>query len=407
MLHRVPPRVRDVSDPVILGTHPAHSGVADDFESTNQLPPYVLRDADAALRQALEMPGFVLVTGDAATGKTRSAFEAVRTVLPDHILIAPSGPESISAAVEAAVATRMSILWLDDLDSYLEPGGLTPSQIDEILAGHDHHRVILATLRSTLESRLRSSSPDARAVLDKARQVSLNRVFSLEEKNRGRSLDDARIAEALAHTDKYGVGEYLTSGPRLLPARENAWARGTHPNDAELIAAVVADVPTDKAVTELLALTERDAASIINRCNVAVGANLLSAIAIPEGRADIAWRLLQMLLPDRQGRLLDYMSSTAAAALLALPSAEEAIPIVKRSDIRTVVGALSEMDSGRAARLVMAMDVNRATEVLRQTSPKRIADILRNVSPDNRRQLLNGLPENFRASALRYLSGGT
>ena len=284
---------------------------------------------------------------------------------------------------------------------------MTPSQIDEILAGHDHHRVILATLRSTLESRLRSSSPDARAVLDKARQVSLNRVFSLEEKNRGRSLDDARIAEALAHTDKYGVGEYLTSGPRLLPARENAWARGTHPNDAELIAAVVADVPTDKAVTELLALTERDAASIINRCNVAVGANLLSAIAIPEGRADIAWRLLQMLLPDKQGWLLDYMSSTAAAALLALPSAEEAIPIVKRSDIRTVVGALSEMDSGRAARLVMAMDVNRATEVLRQTSPKRIADILRNVSPDNRRQLLNGLPENFRASALRYLSGGT
>jgi flagellar motility protein MotE (MotC chaperone) len=175
-------------------------------------------------------------------------------------------------------------------------------------------------------------------------------------------------------------------------------------------------MPTDKAAGELLALSKHDAARIINRCDDALGGNLLSTIAIPGepsarerdagDRAATARKILRMLPPDRHGPLLDHMSSIALAAVLALPPMDETVRIVDRADIATVVGALSEMAPVHAASLVVAMDAGRVTEVLRQAAPARVADILRSVSPAIRRQeLLSRLPERSRASVLRYLSG--
>jgi flagellar motility protein MotE (MotC chaperone) len=175
-------------------------------------------------------------------------------------------------------------------------------------------------------------------------------------------------------------------------------------------------MPTDKAAEELLALSRHDAARIINRCDDTLSGNLLSVIAIPgepsaggqnaSERAATAWKILLMLPPDRHGPLLDHMSSIALAAVLALPLTEKTVGIVARADTVTVVGAISEMAPVRAASLVVAMDVARATEVLRRAAPARVADILRSVSSADRRQeLLSRLPERFRASVLRYLSG--
>ena len=193
-------------------------------------------------------------------------------------------------------------------------------------------------------------------------------------------------------------------------------------------AQLVAGLPTDKAAGELLALSRHDAARIINRCDDALGGNLLSAIAIPGAlpgalpsafpsaspagernageRAATARKILRMLPPDRHGALLDHMSSIALAAVLALPPAEETVRLVDRAGTVTVVGALSEMAPVDAAALVVAMDAGRVTEVLRQAAPARAADILRNVSTASRRQeLLSRLPERSRAAVLRYLNG--
>ena len=46
-------------------------------------------------------------------------------------------------------------------------------------------------------------------------------------------------------------------------------------------AQVLAGMPTDKAADALLALSKHDAARIINRCDDALGGNLLSAIGVP------------------------------------------------------------------------------------------------------------------------------
>ncbi len=179
-------------------------------------------------------------------------------------------------------------------------------------------------------------------------------------------------------------------------------------------AQIVADMPTDRAAEELLALSRQDAARIINRCDDALGGSLLSAIAIPgeppageagaSERAGTARGILLMLLPDRHGPLLDHMSSVALAAVLDVPPTKEIVSILDRADNATVVGALCEMAPVSAASLVMAMNAERAAEVLRQATATRIADILRNVSPARRRnELVNRLPRAIRASVLRYL----
>jgi tRNA A-37 threonylcarbamoyl transferase component Bud32 len=181
-------------------------------------------------------------------------------------------------------------------------------------------------------------------------------------------------------------------------------------------AQVLAGLPTGLAADELLALSKHDAARIVNRCDDALGGNLLSAIAVPGerpagdrdagDRPTTARKILQMLPPDRRGPLVDHMSSVALAAVLALPPTEEVVRIVDRADTVTVVGALSEMPPVRAAALVLAMDAGRATEVLRRAAPARVADILRSVAPASRRQeLLSRLPERSRTAVRRYLGG--
>jgi len=145
-------RVREITDPVTIGVHPgsARAGVA----GKDRVPVYVNRDIDAVLRQALTSGGFVLLVGDSTAGKTRAAFEAMRAVLPDHILIIPARREDVAAAVKAAGSVRRSVLWLDDLEGYLGVDGLTRKRVIELIAGSGHHRVVLATLRAIEESRL-------------------------------------------------------------------------------------------------------------------------------------------------------------------------------------------------------------------------------------------------------------
>jgi hypothetical protein len=166
---------------------------------------------------------------------------------------------------------------------------------------------------------------------------------------------------------------------------------------------VVANMPTDKAAGELLELTSQDAARVINRCDDVLGGNLLSAIAIPESAT--ARKILQMLLPGRQGPLADHMSSIALAAVLATPPSEEAVRLVDHADLATVVGAVAEMPPVQAAPFVVAMDAGRCTDVLRRIAPERVADIMRSVfSASLRNELVGRLPEHLRNAVRRHLS---
>jgi tRNA A-37 threonylcarbamoyl transferase component Bud32/flagellar motility protein MotE (MotC chaperone) len=222
------------------------------------------------------------------------------------------------------------------------------------------------------------------------------------------------ILRGVANQPDRPSGQSFWIGPQRSTEQRSVWTPARTPPRLSALsglpvltqAQVVAGLPTDEAAGELLALSRQDAARVINRCDDALGGNLLSAIAVPAEGAVAARSILQMLPPGRRAPLLDHMSSIALAAVLVLPPTEETVRILGRADNATVVGALCEMAPVRAASLVVAMDARRAAEVLRQAAPTRIADILRSVTPaSRRRELVSRLPERSRASVLRYLSG--
>jgi hypothetical protein len=244
-------RVDRLVDPVRLGVHPAQAlergGTAD------RVPPFVPRDRLPEVKSALHEGGFLLVTGDSTAGKTRLAFEAMRRALPRHVCVDPRGPDGLPAAVTAAKQRRPSVLWLDDLERYLGPGGLTPAIAADLLDAPRGEVVILATIRAHERDGLshrydaerhagdRQLARAGREVLAAVtREVRLDRLWSDGELARARQFrHDRRIAQALDGSDRHGVAEQLAAGPRLLDALRDAWAVGLRTRAAALVTAAV------------------------------------------------------------------------------------------------------------------------------------------------------------------------
>jgi hypothetical protein len=110
------------ANPRRLGVHAAVSvpGVPDEDP-----PEYVPRDTDngqfgvrAKVIAAAERGGFVLLVGGSSVGKTRSAFEAVKALLPDWQLVHPAGPAEVAGL--AAAPSPQTVVWLDELQRYLD-----------------------------------------------------------------------------------------------------------------------------------------------------------------------------------------------------------------------------------------------------------------------------------------------
>ena len=121
------PKVRQVTDPILLGVHPSAPAPADaqartDDPALERVPAYVGRDIDDELRARLAGSGFVMLVGDSTAGKSRAAYEAILT-LPNHVLIVPHDRDALATAIIEAAHTRDCVLWLDDLENYLGAGG--------------------------------------------------------------------------------------------------------------------------------------------------------------------------------------------------------------------------------------------------------------------------------------------
>ena len=214
------------ADPRRLGVHAAISvpGMPDEV-----LPEYVLRDADdgesgvrAKIAAAAERGGFVLLVGGSSVGKTRSAFEAVKALLPDWWLVHPAGPGEIAALTQAP--TLRMVVWLDELQRYLNgEHGLTGGMIRALLDA-SHPAVIIGTLwpeRYTDYTTLpapSSADPHARAreALDLAEVIRIGQEFSPAEQDRARAaaVRDLRLRVALEAAG-YGLTQTLAAAPQL------------------------------------------------------------------------------------------------------------------------------------------------------------------------------------------------
>ena len=230
------PRVRvGEADPRLLGVHAAISvpGVPDDV-----LPEYVPRDADngefgirARVAAAAQRGGFVLLVGGSSVGKTRSAFEAIRALLPDRWLVHPAGPAEINALAQAP--PPQMVVWLDELQRYLDGEPRLTGGLVRALLGAPHPVVIIGTLwpdRYTAYTAVPApggSDPwtREREVLELAAVIRIGQEFSGSEQDRARaaSARDRRLAVALG-TEGYGLTQTLAAAPQLVARWEDARA---------------------------------------------------------------------------------------------------------------------------------------------------------------------------------------
>jgi tetratricopeptide (TPR) repeat protein len=235
LVHAVP--VSGLADPVKLGVHPAAThqigaGV------TNRVPPFVVRDHLDEAKAGLLPTGFLLIVGDSAAGKSRLAFEAMRAALPDHICVYPTQPQALQAAIERAKIVRPSVLWLDDLERYLQPGGLSDTQVSDLLNQNPPGITIVSTMRAGERAQLSSRYDPAREYSDQqlarsgrsvlaqvTSEVLLPRLWSQQELDQARTMtSDPRIAAALRAGQTHGLAEYLAAGPQLLQDFQDARA---------------------------------------------------------------------------------------------------------------------------------------------------------------------------------------
>ena len=220
------------ADPRRLGVHAAISvpGVPDEVP-----PEYVPRDVDAAehgvrakVADAAQRGGFVLLVGGSSVGKTRCAVEAVQA-LPGWWLVHPDGPAEVAALAQAP--SPRTVVWLDELQRYLDgEHGLTGGMVRALL-GARHPALIISTLwpdRYAAYTALPApggTDPYAREreVLDLAAVIRIGPEFSPAEQDRARAaaVRDPRLRVALGASG-YGLTQTLAAAPQLVARWEDA-----------------------------------------------------------------------------------------------------------------------------------------------------------------------------------------
>ena len=234
------------ADPRRLGVHAAISvpEVPDDVP-----PKYVPRDADgdklgvrAKVAAAARRSGFVLLVGGSSVGKTRSAYEAVTTLLPDWWLVHPAGPSEVAALASAPMA--QTVVWLDELQRYLDgERGLTGGVVRALLNA-PFPAVIIGTLWPDRYAAYTSvpapdgSDPHAREreVLDLAEVIRIAPEFSPAEQDRARAATtrDPRLKIALEAAG-YGLTQTLAAAPQLVARWEDAKTANPYETVAQLL----------------------------------------------------------------------------------------------------------------------------------------------------------------------------
>jgi tetratricopeptide (TPR) repeat protein len=203
------------------------SSIADEL-SAEPTAPYVRRQIDDAVIDALSDRPFVLIVGPTKAGKSRTAYEAVRRALPNHMVVVPKRPREDSGALRALFGPDSPlrdrkeplVLWLDDLHDYLRADAID-RELLQALRERDPPVTTVATIReseihSIVSSRAGTRHAGRDEVAAEQREV-LARARTLRLEAR---LNSDELSEAAQRYPRLllseGLGVALVAGPELI-----------------------------------------------------------------------------------------------------------------------------------------------------------------------------------------------
>jgi TPR repeat protein len=160
-------RVEQVISRAVLNIHEAIPLPAgSEMGLSADLPQYVTRDIDADLRTFLtarsSTGGFALLIGPAAAGKTRTAYEAVRHVMPRWRMLMPSTGTELNELVANRADLTRSVIWLNETQDFLTSSDpLTAATVRRLLADTARPVILIGTIWPDHYDQLRTMSGTA------------------------------------------------------------------------------------------------------------------------------------------------------------------------------------------------------------------------------------------------------
>jgi hypothetical protein len=223
LLRVSPDKTANTVDPYELGIFPARNDVERD---ASDLPVYVERDIDGKLRTALDQPNAVVViVGPPLAGKSRTAFETVRSVFPDAQLLYPRTAEALRSLAESDLARRKDgsiVLWLDDLSRY--QSAFNAQTWHGLVSAWPGMRAVV-TIRASDYRALVSSAGD----LGEAGRFLLSEATRFQLDPRWTSDEIARSADSHPNLDI----SHSHVVPRAFAVDANDWRASVEARDAE------------------------------------------------------------------------------------------------------------------------------------------------------------------------------
>jgi TPR repeat protein len=221
-----------------LGVHPAIPGHQASLGNAGfVVPSYVPRTHDAELRAHLATaaadraaPLLVVVSGESCTGKTRTAFEALRAAVPDDFeLVFPADTDSLLAVLAADALAPRTILWLNEAQNYLAgPAGEAAAAALLRRLDAEGPLLVMTTLWPDHDKTLTAppvgkDDPHrhARKLLAQARRTYLPASFADDLDAVRRAANQDRSLTAALDTGGASITQILAAGPNLVSHYEH------------------------------------------------------------------------------------------------------------------------------------------------------------------------------------------
>jgi hypothetical protein len=172
----------------------------------------------------------VLVRGESCTGKTRTAFEAVRACLQGWQLVFPKNTERLLALLDADALAPRTVLWLNEAHNYLsgigaeEAAAALHSRLEEpgpvVVLGTlwpEYHRTLTATPEYGMDAH-----PNVRALLDPVRPLDVPTSFTTTALGNPLVASDPSLATAATTSTGGRITQTLAAGPQLVDHYQQA-----------------------------------------------------------------------------------------------------------------------------------------------------------------------------------------